>query len=968
MMGRLGGLNTHHPINLAYLAAMLREEPFDVQIWDYEVEPYSDRDFVDRLRGTDPLVVGFTLQTPYYYRIRSLTRLVRMAAPKATIVAGGPHASAVPVETLRDHPDIDIVVRGDGEETLCDLCHRLVNEEALQGTRGIAFRDSDRQIQLEAPRAPPPDLDALPLPARDLLPLHRYGNTLALRRAASPGISRPGLRGTQIFLARGCFSHCTFCAHTVVSDHGAKRPRQIRYRGSESIEEEVRFCVTRLGINHFSVEDDVFPLNENQLEYVCWIFERWGVEWNANTRVERAKPKWLARMRKAGCVKIDLGVESGSPRILKLLQKGITIEEVEAAFRNAREAGLLTTAYFMVGSHPSESNQDIDHSWRLVKRIRPDFITFSIAAPYPGTQLRHQLEERGFLGDEDFETYCYYDTIPSWRVEHFSGEELAREQRRFLRRFYLRPRYLGEQLLRAALRRNSNFRYILGAGLTSMRFLAAGSPANGRRSMSLDRTLPSAKGAHVDSERGKATVAPAPGLSSGLLGCEGARALDVAETAELYDERHLGGLMRVTALLGADVDVVDGDGAWLVLADGSRLLDCHASNGAVAFGHKHPSLLQAAHSALEKMSVGLPGLLPSRGVAAVCHDLVSIAPAGLSRAILYNSGAESVEGALTLASRVQGRRNIFVGFDGGFHGKTAGARAVGGIRNERRGFPALGITEILPYGNLLAVNAFFEREGQRVAAVVVEPIQSNSGIRVPPDGFLTGLREACQKAGALLVIDEISTGLGRTGELFACQSEGVVPDLICVSKTLSGGIVPIGAVLVHERLSKTMASPREASHFSTTFAGGELATAVALEVLRLLVHERLPDHAKEIGRQLEDGLGKLRTRYPRMVRGVRGRGLMWALEFADPLDLPARFLPRGFSESLANRAGGSLAIAFQRYVLKEQGVLLAPTAGDRRVVRMFPPLIAEPAHIDLLLGALDGALAAGLSRWARALA
>lgn len=456
-------------------------------------------------------------------------------------------------------------------------------------------------------------------------------------------------------------------------------------------------------------------------------------------------------------------------------------------------------------------------------------------------------------------------------------------------------------------------------------------------------------------------------MAERLLGARGARELAASEVTELYRSHHLGGLARVASLLGASLDVVDSDGAWLVLADGTRVLDCHASYGAVAFGHRHPALVEAARRALSEMATGLPGLLPSRSVAALCHDLVAIAPHGIASAILYNSGAETIEGAVVLASLAQGKRDLFVGFDGAFHGKTAAARTLGGIPNERQGFHAWGRTETLPFGDLDALFDLFAARGREVAAVVVEPIQSNGGVRIPPEGFLTAVAEQCRRAGALLIVDEVSTGLGRTGRMFACEAEGVVPDMICISKGLSGGLVPVGAVLVHERLASVTSKTGTASHFSTTFAGGELATSVALEVVRLLVEQKLPERAQERGRQLEAGLRALKERHPVLVRDVRGRGLLWAIELADPADLPKAMWMRGLSDFLARRVGGSVAIAMQRYLLQEQRVLIGPTAADRRIVRLFPSLVADEAEIATLLEALGGALDAGVTSWVRRL-
>lgn len=455
-----------------------------------------------------------------------------------------------------------------------------------------------------------------------------------------------------------------------------------------------------------------------------------------------------------------------------------------------------------------------------------------------------------------------------------------------------------------------------------------------------------------------------------LLGARASRKLPASRISELYSECHLGGLTRVASILGATLDVVGSDGAWLILRDGRRVLDCHASYGGVAFGHRHPALLEAARDSLAEMTTGLPGLLASPVVAALCHDLVAIAPEGMERAILYNTGAEAIEGALVLATLAQGKgkRELFVGFDGGFHGKTAAARTVGGIPNEREGFHDWARVETLPFGDTEALEAFFKLNGSRVSALVVEPIQSNSGVRIPPAGWLAKVQQACERAGALMIVDEVSTGLGRTGQFFVCEGEGVVPDMICISKGLSGGLVPVGAVLVNKRLGKIVSSTGSASHFSTTFAGGDLACSVALGVVRLLVEEDLPERVRASGARIEAGLLALQAKHPRLIRDVRGCGHLWALELADPADLPKLVMMKGFSDFLAARVGGTLAIALQRYLLRHCNLLVGPTAGDRRVIRVFPSLLAEDRDIDALLGSLEKAFEDGISTWLRKLA
>ncbi len=798
VMGRLGGLNTHHPLNLGYLAASLRQAGWQPRIWDYEVERWTEASFLERVREARPVALGFTFQTPYWGAIRRLARLTRVASPRTLLVAGGPHATAVPVETLEGQPELDVVIRGEAEQVLPRLCEALP-DRSFADVPGIAWRGEDGEIQLGPAGAPVEDLDGLPMPARDLMPLARYRRRRGLGRVASPGISRPGLAGTQLFTARGCFAHCTFCAHTVVSDHGT-RPRRVRRRSEESIGPEVAWCVDRLGFNHFSIEDEIFPLNDAQLASVCRIFGRHRVTWNVNARVDMISRRRLALMARAGCLKVELGVESGSERLHRLLGKRLDLDRAVRAFRLAREAGLLTTAYLMIGSHPSEGPEDLAATRRFVERARPDFVSFTIAAPYPGTELRRQLEARGLLADDDFDTYRYYDTTPSWRTERFSSEALVREQRRFLRWFYLHPGRARHELGR--LRRGST-RYWLGAGWEALRFLAR---PGGARS-------PAREPAAEATPQAQAVSPP----TRALLGARGASGLAPEEVVDRYRAHHVGGLASVASLLGCDLDVRAAQGAWLTTADGRRVLDAHASYGAVAFGHNHPRLLEAARRALTDPDLGLQGPVPSRWIAALAHDLTAIAPPGLERAVFYSTGTEAVEGALVIAALASGpERTLRVGFDRGFHGKSAGARAVGGIPLERRGFPPTGETQLLPFGDLVEAERFLDREGARVQAVVVEPIQSNGGLRLPPPGFLRGLAAACRRVGARLVVDEVATGLGRTGRLFACEHEGVSPDLLAVSKTLSGGLVPISAVLVHRRLAAALDRSTGASHLSTT--------------------------------------------------------------------------------------------------------------------------------------------------------
>ena len=367
------------------------------------------------------------------------------------------------------------------------------------------------------------------------------------------------------------------------------------------------------------------------------------------------------------------------------------------------------------------------------------------------------------------------------------------------------------------------------------------------------------------------------------------------------------------------LEITHGRGVYLYDKGGREYLDCTSNYGVAITGHCHPRVVEAIREQAEAL-LSCHGTFYSEVRSALLEKLTSVAPEGLTRVFLSNSGTESVEFAFKLARRSTGKKG-FIAMMGGFHGKTMGALSATWNKKYRTPFEPLvpGFSHV-PYGNLERLEAAMDDD---TAAVIAEPIQGESGINVPPAGFLPGLRELCDEKGVLLILDEIQTGLGRTGKMFACQHYGIEPDIMCLSKALASGL-PIGATLATEDV---MSKLKMGDH-SSTFGGGPVPCAAACATLDVLVEEDLPAKAAENGGYLLGKLKGLEERY-RIVREARGMGLMIGLDLRfDILKVILGALDRG---------------------------VLVLDAG-RTVVRMLPPYIIEKGHIDTAVSVLDEVL------------
>lgn len=393
-------------------------------------------------------------------------------------------------------------------------------------------------------------------------------------------------------------------------------------------------------------------------------------------------------------------------------------------------------------------------------------------------------------------------------------------------------------------------------------------------------------------------------------------------------ERRLEFLRHVAQTSDAPIglEVLDARGAWLRCADGRNYLDFIAGIGVSALGHGHPAVLRALEEqARRHLHVMVYGEYVLDAQVRLARRLAELLPAGIERVYFTNSGTEAIEGALKAARKLTGRAG-FVAFDGAYHGDTMAALALSGNPAFRAPFePLPGPVRHLPYGEAGALDAI----DSEVAAVVIEPVQAEGGVRIPDAAFMRALGERCGRVGALLIFDEVLTGLGRTGRLFALEHFGVVPDIVVLAKALGGGL-PLGAFCGRDEIISALAHDPPLGHI-TTFGGHPLSCATGLASLEVIVSERLAERAAQTGRELAERIRGLGV--PEIAE-VRGIGLLVGIEFHD-----ATFAHRFVAETLANR------------------VVVNWTLNADRVVRLAPPLTLEYADMEFALDAMGRALA-----------
>ncbi len=409
-------------------------------------------------------------------------------------------------------------------------------------------------------------------------------------------------------------------------------------------------------------------------------------------------------------------------------------------------------------------------------------------------------------------------------------------------------------------------------------------------------------------------------------------AAEVFENYKLYVNPPLA---RVMKLSGSPVEV-RASGTTIWDAQGKEYLDFAGGYGVFTLGHSHPRVIAAVREQMESMSLSGKTMF-NVVLGRAAKRLAELAPGDLQLSFWCNSGTEAVEGAIKLARAATGRATIVATHDA-YHGKTIGALSISGREAFQAPFvPLLADVVHVTYGDA----AVLDRALRDAAAFVVEPVQGEGGVNVPPLGYLRAARDACDRTGALFIADEVQTGFGRCGYRFGVDRDGVVPDVMTLAKGLSGGVVPVGAFIARTDVWNRAYAKQPLVHTST-FGGSEIACAAALAAMDVLEDERLIQNARERGTQLLDGCRAIAAEFPHVIREARGLGLLVGVE-------------------LTNEGYGGWIIP----EMLKAGVTAAWTLNQQRVIRLEPPLIVTASEIDRALAALRAGVSTAAEKLGR---
>jgi len=408
------------PLGLGYLAAVLEKNQIKVDVIDCQVSALSYGEFKSELGKRQPNIVGITSTTLTYKSGLQIARIAKEVCPNCLTIMGGPHVTFWDDKALEECPELDVVVRREGEETLPEIVQRIEADKSFHDVIGITCR-KDGKILRNPDRPYIEDLDSLPIPAHHLWPLEslrKYGNIVY-----------------PLTTSRGCVYWCDFC--TAVRMFG----RRYRMRSPKNVVDELEYLHKTFGAKQFTFYDDAFTVDQHRAEELCAEIRKRGlkIKWDCETRVDMVTKELLRKMKDAGCIAVWFGVESGSQQVIDAMSKGISIEQTRTTIGWAKEVGLMTVTSAILG-FPGETKETALETTKLVESLSPDDVGYYIATPYPGTPMYDLVKEKGWLKIFDFDKY---DTAtPVFETPTLSMEELREIREEAFHRFYLRPMHI----------------------------------------------------------------------------------------------------------------------------------------------------------------------------------------------------------------------------------------------------------------------------------------------------------------------------------------------------------------------------------------------------------------------------------------------------------------------------------------------------------------------------------------------
>ncbi|WP_321421405.1 B12-binding domain-containing radical SAM protein [uncultured Methanobacterium sp.] len=413
------------PLNLMYLASSLENASFSVKIVDDDLLQMGYEKISQLAAKLNPQIIAITATTSTIKTALKYVKLIKKLLPNSLYVIGGPHPTFMPREVLNESV-LDVVVLGEGEETLVDLTRKYIdkNSRDFGDIRGIAYQDLyQRNIKFTQPRPLIEDLDSLPLPARHLIPFESYG------------ISKDQSGG--MITSRGCVFACGYCSSSLIMG------KKFRSRSPENVVDEIEELLNKYKIRDIAFMDDTFMLNKRRANDIAQEIEdrNLDVSFVASSRVDMVDYNLLKKLKRSGMSTLYYGVESGSQRILNLMKKGITLKQAEDAVCSAKDAGLNVLTSFILG-YPGETADDINKTINFSIKLNPDYSQFSILTPFPGTPIYHELNKNGLISTSNWEEYTVLEPILEYEKMGLTKGMVKRKLIEAYLKFYARPSYL----------------------------------------------------------------------------------------------------------------------------------------------------------------------------------------------------------------------------------------------------------------------------------------------------------------------------------------------------------------------------------------------------------------------------------------------------------------------------------------------------------------------------------------------
>jgi len=444
------------PLGLAYIAAYLQKNNFDVSVIDAWAEKLDYPELKSKIFKNKPDIIGIFMDSPRYDETKKTIEICREALPDSLIVAGGPHPSALSVQTLKEIPQLDICAIGEGEITMYELAKVAEKNGSFSAIDGIVYRDKETgEIKNAKARAFIENLDDLPFPARELFPVKKY--------KTHPPYGRKNPYFSMI-TSRGCPYHCAYCSKGVFGQiYHALSPKRVC--------DEMEYLINNFNAREIHFYDDDFTMDMRRVEEICEeiLRRKIKISWSCTTRVNLVNESLLNKMKQAGCWLIAYGVESGNQKILDTVNKGIAIKQIETAFELTRKIGIGTLAYLMVGL-PGETKKTIKETISLAKKIKPNFVSWGILVIYPGSEFFRAVQNGTYKGR--LRTLNKGDNLAGTffgkgnyvvAEDNLSFEELRESIRKANKAFYLRPSYIFESIKNISS--FSNLIYYLNGGI-----------------------------------------------------------------------------------------------------------------------------------------------------------------------------------------------------------------------------------------------------------------------------------------------------------------------------------------------------------------------------------------------------------------------------------------------------------------------------------------------------------------------